>query len=89
MNNFQWIKVYQEICKALLHYKEDQKKLLEILWSCGVDKQFDKKVENGKEIKVDFEEVDPFTVLSLISYKKNRWCFKKYADYILTTIEIS
>ena len=56
MNNFQWIKVYQEICKALLHYKEDQKKLLEILWSCGVDKQFDKKVENGKEIKVDFEE---------------------------------
>mgnify|MGYP007085731547 CR=1 FL=1 len=20
---------------------------------------------------------------------KNRWCFKKYADYILTTIEIS
>ena len=72
MNNFQWIKVYQEICKALLHYKEDQKKLLEILWSCGVDKQFDKKVENGKEIKVDFEEVDPFTVLSLISYKKNK-----------------
>ena len=72
MNNFQWIKVYQEICKALLHYKEDQKKLLEILWSCGVDKQFDKKVKNGKEIKVDFEEVDPFTVLSLISYKKNK-----------------
>lgn len=72
MNNFQWIKVYQEICKALLHYKEDQKKLLEILWSCGVDKQFDKKVENGKEIKVDFEEVDPFTVLALISYKTQR-----------------
>lgn len=85
---YTWVEAHEAIANQLLHYRNRQPDLIEILQKAGVDKFEDELI---KGTKASLAEIDPFTFFSYI-YKhgalKNKKVLKEVCVLMNVNIEV-
>ena len=76
---FTWIPFYEEMAQKLLAFKDNRKELIDLVYSLGpeytdyiYDEQIDengkiKKDEKGKKLRQRVNDIDPFSVMAMMS----------------------
>ncbi|ENU83029.1 hypothetical protein F974_01861 [Acinetobacter sp. CIP 102159] len=78
--NYDWIKAFKELKELVKGYRNNQKGLIELLETAGIDVPSDEYPEKNK---VPLEHMDPFSFLSLINKHPNAYRRSEFVNKIL------
>ena len=78
--NYDWIKAFKELKELVKGYRNNQKGLIKLLETAGIDVPSDEYPEKNK---VPLEHMDPFSFLSLINKHPNAYRRSEFVNKIL------
>ena len=84
--NYDWIKAFKELKELIKGYRNNQKGLIKLLETAGIDVPSDEYPEKNK---VPLEHMDPFSFLSLINKHPNAYRRSEFVNKILGKEKVS